>query len=185
MNKTILTRLRTPIAIRLPAPPVRIRSVLASVQQQAALPPEQPLAHWPQGPVGTAVGAAIGAVAGGLAGKAVAEAVDPTVVDTHWRSRYEREPYYESGMTYDDYAPSYRLGADARARNASARFEEVEHSLARDYDTVKGKSRLELGKSQARSARRVGYRVLDTSSRTKKPRFGGAYFLQRLFFQHM
>ena len=71
------------------------------------------------GPVGTVVGAAIGAVAGGLAGKAVAESIDPTVVDTHWRGRYEREPYFESGMTYDDYAPSYRLGADARARNAN------------------------------------------------------------------
>ena len=105
--------------------------------------------------MGTAVGAAIGAVAGGLAGKAVAEAVDPTVVDTHWRSRYEREPYYESGMTYDDYAPSYRLGADARARNASGKFEEVEHSLARDYETVKGKSR--LGWEKAKRAARAGW----------------------------
>jgi hypothetical protein len=105
--------------------------------------------------VGTVVGAAIGAVAGGLAGKAVAEAVDPTVVDTHWRGRYEREPYFESGMTYDDYAPSYRLGADARARNASAKFEEVEHSLARDYETVKGKSR--LGWEKAKRATRAGW----------------------------
>ena len=107
------------------------------------------------GPVGTVVGAAIGAVAGGLAGKAVAESIDPTVVDTHWRGRYEREPYFESGMTYDDYAPSYRLGADARARNASARFEEVEHSLARDYETVKGKSR--LGWEKAKRAARAGW----------------------------
>ena len=107
------------------------------------------------GPVGTAVGAAIGAVAGGLAGKAVAESIDPTVVDSHWRDRYDREPYYESGMTYDDYKPIYQLGAEASARNANARFEEVEHSLARDYETVKGKSR--LGWEKAKRAARAGW----------------------------
>ncbi|HVG05205.1 MAG TPA: hypothetical protein VM937_09730 [Burkholderiaceae bacterium] len=107
------------------------------------------------GPVGTVVGAAIGAVAGGLAGKAVAESIDPTVVDTHWRGRYEREPYFESGMTYDDYKPSYQLGADARARNANARFEDVEHSLASDYERVKGKSR--LGWEKAKRAVRSGF----------------------------
>ena len=107
------------------------------------------------GPVGTVVGAAIGAVAGGLAGKAVAESIDPTVVDSHWRDRYDREPYYESGMTYDDYKPSYQLGAEARARNANAKFEEVEHSLARDYETVKGKSR--LGWEKAKRATRAGW----------------------------
>jgi hypothetical protein len=107
------------------------------------------------GPVGTVVGAAVGAVAGGLAGKAVAESIDPTVVDSHWRGRYDREPYYESGMTYDDYAPSYRLGADARVRNENARFEEVEHSLARDYEKVKGKSR--LGWEKAKRSARAGW----------------------------
>ena len=107
------------------------------------------------GPVGTVVGAAVGAVAGGLAGKAVAESIDPTVVDEHWRGRYEKEPYFERGMTYDDYAPSYRLGADARARGTSANFEEVEHSLARDYETVKGKSR--LGWDKAKRSARAGW----------------------------
>ena len=107
------------------------------------------------GPVGTVVGAAIGAVAGGLAGKAVAESIDPTVVDTHWQGRYDREPYYESGMTYDDYKPSYQLGADARARNTSAKFEDVEHSLASDYERVKGKSR--LGWEKAKRSARAGW----------------------------
>ncbi len=63
-------------------------------------------------------------------------------------------------MTYDDYKPSYQLGADARARNANAKFEEVEHSLARDYETSQGQVASGLGKSQARNARRMGYRVL-------------------------
>lgn len=107
------------------------------------------------GPVGTVVGAAIGAVAGGFAGKAVAESIDPTVVEGHWRGRYEREPYFESGMTYDDYAPSYQLGADARARSTGAKFDEVEHSLAKDYESVKGKSR--LGWDKAKRSARAGW----------------------------
>lgn len=104
------------------------------------------------GPVGTVVGAAVGAVAGGLAGKAVAEQIDPTVVDTHWRGRYTREPYYEADMTYDDYAPGFRLGADARARYADKTFDDVESSLGRDYEQVRGKSRLEWAKAK-RAAR--------------------------------
>ncbi|MBA2413507.1 MAG: hypothetical protein H0V63_11890 [Burkholderiaceae bacterium] len=107
------------------------------------------------GPVGTVVGAAIGAVAGGLAGKAVAESIDPTVVDSHWKGRYEREPYFESGMTYDDYAPSYRLGADARQRNEGSSFDQVEHSLSRDYENVKGESR--LGWEKAKRSARAGW----------------------------
>ncbi len=57
------------------------------------------------GPIGTAIGAAVGAVLGGLGGKAVAENFDPTIVDEHWRDRYEVEPYYADGMSYEDYAP--------------------------------------------------------------------------------
>lgn len=107
------------------------------------------------GPVGTVVGAAIGAVAGGLAGKAVAESIDPTAVDTHWRGRYEREPYFESGMTYDDYAPSYRLGAEARNSHPGAAFDEVETKLARDYESARGKSR--LGWDKAKRSARAGW----------------------------
>ncbi len=107
------------------------------------------------GPVGTVVGAAVGAVAGGMAGKAVAEKIDPTVVDEHWRGRYDREEYYESGMTYDDYAPSYQLGADARQRHPGASFDEVEATLARDYESARGKSR--LGWDKARRSTRAGW----------------------------
>ena len=104
------------------------------------------------GPVGTVIGAAVGAVVGGLAGKAVAEQVDPTVIDTHWRGRFEREPYFESGMTFDDYAPSYRLGADARASNVGKSFDDVQLTLASDYEGVRGSSRLSWDKAQ-RAAR--------------------------------
>lgn len=106
------------------------------------------------GPVGTLVGAAAGAIAGGLAGKAVAEKIDPTAEEAYWRESYEREPYYQSGMTYDDYAPAYRLGYESRGRYAGGRFEDVEKDLATDYQARRGQSRLswEHGKHAARAA---------------------------------
>ena len=68
------------------------------------------------GPVGMAVGGAIGAVVGGLGGKAAGEAVNPTAEEAYWRENYSREPYYEQGRTFDDYAPAYRLGLTGRTR---------------------------------------------------------------------
>jgi uncharacterized protein YcfJ len=94
------------------------------------------------GPIGTAIGAAVGAIAGGLAGKAVAEHFDPTVEEAYWRNSYEREPYYQSGMEYDDYAPAYRLGYESRSRYTGGSFDDVERDLATDYQSQRGSSRL-------------------------------------------
>jgi hypothetical protein len=94
------------------------------------------------GPVGTLVGAAAGAFAGGLAGKAVAEHFDPTAEEAYWRQNYERESYYQKGMTYDDYSPAYKLGWESRGRYAGRRFDEVESDLGRDYESSRGKSKL-------------------------------------------
>ena len=94
------------------------------------------------GPVGTLVGAAAGAVAGGLAGKAVAEHFDPTIENTYWRDNYQTQSYYQKGMTYDDYEPAYRLGWESRGRYAGAKFDEIDSDMSRDYESMRGKSRL-------------------------------------------
>ena len=107
------------------------------------------------GPVGTVVGAAIGALAGGLGGKAIAEHFDPTIEEGHWRSNFEREPYYQPGMTFDDYAPAYRVGGEANSRYGDASFEDVEDRLATDYQSARGGSRLEW--NQAKDATRAAW----------------------------
>ena len=107
------------------------------------------------GPVGTLVGSAAGAIAGGLAGKAVAERFDPTAEEAYWRDAYAREPYYENGMTYDDYDPAYRLGWESRGRYADRRFDDVESDLGRDYERRRGASR--LGWDKARHATRSAW----------------------------
>ena len=104
------------------------------------------------GPVGTIAGAAAGAIAGGLAGKAAGEALDPTREDAYWRSNYERQPYFQKGMTYDDYAPAYKVGYQGRTRFAGRKFDDVERDLAKDYEGLKGKSR--LGWEHAKQATR-------------------------------
>jgi phage tail tape-measure protein len=106
------------------------------------------------GPVGTLAGGVIGAVAGGAAGHAAGEKVNPTVEETYWRENYTSRPYVTGNYSYDDYAPAYRAGWESRAQNAERRFDEVESDLGRNWDTMKGKSRLkwEEAKQAARDA---------------------------------
>ena len=106
------------------------------------------------GPIGTLVGSAAGAIIGGLAGKGVAEHFDPTAEDAYWRENFEREPYYQKGYTFDDYAPAYRLGYESRLRYTGKQFEDVHADLAKDYDKNRGNSKLswDHGKHAARAA---------------------------------
>lgn len=94
------------------------------------------------GPIGAAVGGIAGAVIGGLAGKAAAESVNPTVEDAYWRESYQREPYYQSGRTYDEYRPAYELGWSSADRYEGD-FAAVEPSLSRDWGAARGTSPLE------------------------------------------
>ena len=86
----------------------------------------------------------IGAVVGGLTGKSVAETVDPTAEEAYWRESYTREPYYRDGHTHDDYAPAYGLGIGSlvadKYRDRS--FDDIEGSLAEEWDIYRGNSRL-------------------------------------------
>jgi uncharacterized protein YcfJ len=100
------------------------------------------------GPVGTAVGAAVGAVVGGLAGKATAEAIDPTAEEAYWTENYVREPYYEKGLGYDQYAPAYRTGYEGRAKYTGRTFEDVERDLETNYTQAKGDSSLHWNKAR-------------------------------------
>lgn len=94
------------------------------------------------GPVGAAVGAVAGGIGGAMAGKAAAEKVNPTAEENYWREAHTREPYYASGLTYDDYAPAYRTGWEGAERYRGRRFEDVDSDLERHYEGIKGKSRL-------------------------------------------
>ncbi|MEO6708400.1 MAG: hypothetical protein ABIP42_02425 [Planctomycetota bacterium] len=100
------------------------------------------------GPIGTVAGAAAGAVLGGVAGRKLGEAVDPTVEDAHWKKAYSKESYYQTGMTFDDYAPAYRLGYEGRTRYVGRKFDDVQANLETDYNRTKASSKLSWDKAK-------------------------------------
>ncbi len=112
------------------------------------------------GPVGTAAGVVGGAIVGGLVGKGVAESVNPTAERDYWNKNYNREPYYQSGRTFDDYDPAYRTGYEGYARYGRERtWDECETDLRRDYDKNRGKSQFQW--EHARPAARAAWDRLD------------------------
>lgn len=115
------------------------------------------------GPVGTVVGAVVGAVGGGLAGKAAGEAMNPTletvettspVGDTslqtsYWRNQYSKEPYYQSGQSFEDYEPAYRTGISGYQRHAGKPYDQVVAELENDYNLNQGHSNLTWDRAEA------------------------------------
>ncbi|MES2942996.1 MAG: PA2169 family four-helix-bundle protein [Pseudomonadota bacterium] len=102
------------------------------------------------GPVGAVIGAVAGAVVGGLGGKAAAESINPTAEAAYWESNYEREPYYESGRSYEDYAPAYRLGLYGRTEYPGS-FDDAERHLENHWESKKERSTLTWPQASAAS----------------------------------
>lgn len=92
------------------------------------------------GPVGVAVGAAVGGLAGGLAGKGAAEAVNPTLEDAYWRENYRERPYVQEGHGYAYYQPAYRFGWESYSQYSARSFDELDDSLAHEWDQRRGDS---------------------------------------------
>ena len=74
--------------------------------------------------------------------------VNPQAEDAYWRTAYLDTPYYTADRTYDDYAPAYRLGYTSRERY-EGEFDVHEPTLARDWDTFRGNSRLTWNEAKA------------------------------------
>ena len=113
------------------------------------------------GPVGTAAGVVGGAIVGGLVGKGVAERVNPTAERDYWSKSYTREPYYQSGRTWDDYDPAYRTGYEGYARHAAEgrSWDQCEVELRREYEKNRGKSKFTW--EEARPAVRAAWDRVD------------------------
>lgn len=114
------------------------------------------------GPVGAAVGGVVGAVVGGLAGKAAGEAINPTAEEAFWRDNYSKEPYYESGRSFDDYGPAYRLGLSGRTRYEDP-WTSVEPRLASEWESTRGSSSLDW--DRASHASRAAWQRADEQVR--------------------
>jgi phage tail tape-measure protein len=107
------------------------------------------------GPIGTIAGATAGAIIGGVTGNAIGKAIDPTVEEAHWKKNFTSEPYYQAGMSFDEYAPAYRTGYQGRAQHVGRKFDDVERDLETSYNRGKGNSK--LGWDKAKVATRAAW----------------------------
>lgn len=69
--------------------------------------------------------------------------IQPEREDAYWQSVYWAQPYFDSALSYDDYAPAYCVGYCGFAQYGG-RFEDAEKSLVANWFRIKGDSRLEL-----------------------------------------
>ena len=72
----------------------------------------------------------------------------------YWRETYSREPYYESGRTFEDYGPACELGWVSYSMYRGE-FEAADRVMANDWEVRKGVSTLSW--DQARPAARAGW----------------------------
>jgi hypothetical protein len=104
------------------------------------------------GPIGAAVGAIAGGVAGAYGGRIASENINPEEEDTYWRENYYKLDYVTPEDRYEDFAPAYRYGYEARRRFKGKSFDDVVSLLERDWETSKEGSRLTWDRAQ-RAAR--------------------------------
>ncbi|HET9984439.1 MAG TPA: hypothetical protein VFQ38_12655 [Longimicrobiales bacterium] len=122
------------------------------------------------GPVGTGLGIAAGMVAGGLAGREVGRAVNAKAEQEYWRTHYAERPYVTADRTYDDLAPAYRYGWEARARYPERAWDEVEPDLGREWESRSDRPRLTW--MDARPAARDAWDRVDRAGRGGAPEGG-------------
>lgn len=72
----------------------------------------------------------------------------------YWREAYSREPYYESGRIFEDYAPACELGWISYSMYRGE-FDAADRVMANDWEVRKGVSTLSW--DQARPAARAGW----------------------------
>ncbi len=107
------------------------------------------------GPIGMVAGGVIGGILGSKAGDSIAEAVNPTEYNRHWEGKYQNADYYTKGREWKDYEPAYGLGYKGYALNRNEPYDKAEAKLEREWNEVKGDSR--LGWNEARGAVRDGW----------------------------
>jgi hypothetical protein len=84
--------------------------------------------------------------------------------EKYWSQNYANEPYYDRQYSYDDYAPAYRLGSEARSgRYSGQSWDQAQSGLEKDWESYRGNSRLSWNSAQlaARAAWNRSDRSMD------------------------
>jgi len=91
---------------------------------------------------GFAIGGVAGTALGAVFGHKAAEARDKRGDLGHFQQIYQAMPYHVDGMTWDDYAPAYRLGLDSYVTRGATPIAQAREALEAEWAQVKGVSRL-------------------------------------------
>lgn len=85
--------------------------------------------------------------------------------DRYWQQHYIQQPYYRSGLTYQDYQPAYRLGYEGYTRyhGTGMTYDEVEPELQHRYEQERRSSWLSW--EQARPAVKAGWHRVEQAFR--------------------
>ena len=110
------------------------------------------------GPLGAVTGALIGGTFGAIAGRAIAASIDPEGEDAYWQEHFPQEPYFQSGYTFEDYGPAYRMGWQLYSPHTS--FESVDKIMSDQWAQSRGNSKLEW--HQARDAAKAGWTRMES-----------------------
>ena len=62
--------------------------------------------------------------------------------EAHWRKHHPTQPYADKNLSYDAYVPAYRTGHEGASKYAGKQFEEIEDTLALDYEKHRADSGL-------------------------------------------
>lgn len=82
------------------------------------------------------------------------DAAYPESEAAYWREAHARDPYYEDGRSFEDYAPAYELGWISYSVYGGE-FDAADRVMANDWELRKGVSA--LGWDQARPASRASW----------------------------
>lgn len=55
------------------------------------------------------------------------------IEEAYWREQHAKQPYADKNRSYDDYAAAYRIGFEGAGKYSGRSYDEVEQSLATDY----------------------------------------------------
>lgn len=121
------------------------------------------------GHAGIVVGAAAGAALGAVLGDRLSERHDKRDDLGHFQQIFHTMPYYVSDMRWEDYAPAYDYGIRTYRTRGGQPFAQVQDGLGREWDAVKGNSRLLW--SEARPAAAHAWQELDDTlqARGRRP----------------
>ena len=95
---------------------------------------------------------------------------EPSDEELYWQRAFITEPYYNSELNYDDYAPAYRAGYTHRQGNRHATWEESEAILQSEWERSKGASR--LGWEEAIHPARAAWQRVENLNAGGDPYFG-------------